>query len=498
MRSWLNELGLLLTACGALCVAAGCQSGGNFDAVEREIRWKEDRIYHLEDHLEDYKKRLESAQRENETLRSELEASKGGGSASPWSPGSDGLAPPTAAPPASGPSGLPPVGGMDSGTVGSAGEAPDFDNEPIISPPGEGVPEGIEVRGGTPAPSIPPAETLPSGGGADSSFDRALPDDIPAGGLSFRLGPDEVSAVDTSEDSGSRSASPEDDDLPASPLPPFEPSSHGEGYQGDGRQAEELLPPPPSFDDVSFGRPRKHVPTLADSVPADTATVDTTYPLPASVDQVAEVTFNKLLTGGHDTSDALGDEGVLVVIEPRNTAGEIVDVAGQVDIAVIDPQLSGSDRDVAHWRFAPGEAAEHFRETILGAGMHFDLPWPNRSPQNAALELHVRYTTPEGEKFTLKEEIKVDPPASGEMATQPPTAGKRARLLPPRAVDGPQQNQAQSRQRMARIGRPRFHGPDEQQDREQQQGSSDADQPAPRSPRRADTQLAPPAWTPYR
>jgi hypothetical protein len=221
-----------------------------------------------------------------------------------------------------------------------------------------------------------------------------------------------------------------------------------------------------------------------------------TYPLPASVDQVAEVTLNKLLTGGHDTSDGHGDEGVLVVIEPRNTAGEIVDVAGEVNVAIIDPRQSGSDRNVAQWRFSPGEAAERFRETILGAGMHFDLPWPNRPPQNATLQLHVRYTTPEGVSFALKEEIKVDPPESVEMESQLPSSGKRARLLHPRAVDGPQ-IQPQSRQRIARIGRPRFHGPDEQQQREQQKRSPDADQPTPRSVRQADNQLGPPAWTPY-
>jgi hypothetical protein len=55
-----------------LCAAPGCKSHGNSELLERELRCQEDRIYQLEDELDEACYALESSRRENEALKKEL------------------------------------------------------------------------------------------------------------------------------------------------------------------------------------------------------------------------------------------------------------------------------------------------------------------------------------------------------------------------------------------------------------------------------------------
>jgi hypothetical protein len=129
-------------------------------------------------------------------------------------------------------------------------------------------------------------------------------------------------------------------------------------------------------------------------------------------ERVAKVVLNRRLTGGFNADRRLGDEGVMVVLEPRNEADELVRRAGRIAVAVIDPQLSGEESHVARWEFESHEAMQSFRKTALGEGYHLDLRWPNRPPAHERLMLVAQFTSPEGKKFEVSQAIVVDLAAS--------------------------------------------------------------------------------------
>lgn len=64
MNAWHNGLWLIA---GLLFV--GCQSNGDYDLMERELRLQEDRIFQLEDELDRHCKLLKACQEENRTLK---------------------------------------------------------------------------------------------------------------------------------------------------------------------------------------------------------------------------------------------------------------------------------------------------------------------------------------------------------------------------------------------------------------------------------------------
>jgi hypothetical protein len=131
--------------------------------------------------------------------------------------------------------------------------------------------------------------------------------------------------------------------------------------------------------------------------------------------RIARIVLNKQLTGGLSHQGKGGDEGILVVFEPRNARGEMVAEPGDVSIALVDPERSGPQSRIARWDFAAAEAFEQFHRTgALGRGYEFELPWPDAAPQNKKLELFVRYVTPDGRKLLSEMTIRVDPPTGSQ------------------------------------------------------------------------------------
>jgi hypothetical protein len=163
---------------------------------------------------------------------------------------------------------------------------------------------------------------------------------------------------------------------------------------------------------------------------------------------VDRITLNRLLTGGLDQDGIPGDEGLLVVIEPRNEEGKIVSAAAACSIVVLDPALNGPEARVARWDFTPEEVAGRYRKSPLGEGVHVEMPWPSNPPMHTELTLVVRLETPEGHRYVAEREIRVDllgddegprdkaaaapldsapPPAAEEDGSAPATAARRKR-----------------------------------------------------------------------
>ena len=66
--------------------------------------------------------------------------------------------------------------------------------------------------------------------------------------------------------------------------------------------------------------------------------------VPADNSPVAQITLHPALTGGIGVGSRSGDEGLLVVVEPRDFSGKIVNAPGEISVALLDPALSGARR----------------------------------------------------------------------------------------------------------------------------------------------------------
>jgi len=178
-------------------------------------------------------------------------------------------------------------------------------------------------------------------------------------------------------------------EVPSQPLPPGQVPENLKGTRpGDSKGASRRRAQPGSFQD---GR-----------VLAASATV-----IPARADSaaVARITLNRTLTGGFDLGDPPGDDGLAVVVEPRDARGKLVSAAGPISVAVLDPGLAQSAARVAQWDLTARQVAALYRRIPEGEGFFLRLAWPSARPVHSRLHLFVRYTTRDGRQLEARREI---------------------------------------------------------------------------------------------
>jgi hypothetical protein len=120
---------------------------------------------------------------------------------------------------------------------------------------------------------------------------------------------------------------------------------------------------------------------------------------------VAQITLHPALTGGIGSGVRASDEGLLVVVEPRDFGGNIVNAPGNISVALLDPALSGEQARLARWDFAAAETQGMIR-TGSQQGIHLRLPWVS-TPAHDRLKVFVRYTTRDGRKLQAERLIAV-------------------------------------------------------------------------------------------
>jgi hypothetical protein len=124
--------------------------------------------------------------------------------------------------------------------------------------------------------------------------------------------------------------------------------------------------------------------------------------------EVSRIVLNSRLTGGYDFDGKPGDEGLLVVVEPQNAAGQYVALPGDLVIEVLDPSVQGPASRLAQWQFDASETVPHLRQTLLGRGFHLQLPWPLHPPTSSKLQVIASYRTPTGTRLADRRDIRVD------------------------------------------------------------------------------------------
>jgi hypothetical protein len=138
----------------------------------------------------------------------------------------------------------------------------------------------------------------------------------------------------------------------------------------------------------------------------------------ADAGRQVRLVLNKRLTGGLNSDGHPGDDGVMVVIEPRDADGAVVHVPGEVSLMIVDANRTGVDSHIARWDFTNEEATAAWRRTLLGHGMHFSLLWPNKPPETSRLKLYARVKQADGRKLLAEMDFDIDVP--GQTQNQAP------------------------------------------------------------------------------
>jgi len=250
-----------------------------------------------------------------------------------------------------------------------------------------------------------------SGGAAPPQIDLGPPDEV--------MAPADEGDIEDAPPFEPAPSNPGDDEVPLDPgisLPPIDSSAADEPPQPPAAVSSR-----PERRDRPISYPTDEEDSLGQIEAVEIEASDDEPPVEDYM--VSRVTLNRLLTGGVNQDDRPGDEGVMVVIEPRNDANQIINVPGELAVVVVDPNIQKGDPRVARWDFSADESAAHFRKSLLAEGIHLELPWPGEIPKHERLHLHVRYVPAEGTEFRADQAIDVAlPPPAQHWQAAPPEA----------------------------------------------------------------------------
>ena len=262
--------------------------------------------------------------------------------------------------------------------------------------------------------------------------------------------------------------------------------------------AEQLPTQPPVDDDAPTDLPNPPALNLEDITRGE---------VPASDVHVARIVLNSRLSGGYDFDGQPGDDGLLLVIEPQNTAGQYLPLPGDLTITVEDPRRPSADARIARWDFNAVETVDYMKKTLLGRGIHLKLPWPNQPPDQAMLKVFATYHSTDGRQLGASRNVKIDLGANRDpIADTSPASPFETQLLPKSRRASRRERSVTSLPAPPRAPSPNLNANQPQRDKEsrvaQQPWQPSRNQNQTANPQkkeaRSATRISQPSWRPYR
>lgn len=386
-----------------LCLAAqvGCRNAAYSDlyveSMAAEIRQLEDQLYEYDNEYHVLEKELASLRAENQKLRSDPAVTKPqSGLGQLFAPKSSTASPLEFAPRDPLPTPEPKQ---------NANPSPSPARNPLNSPATELL------------PSKNPQSILEPPGAANSSIEQqrlqdTLPQlpspqnsELPKPVLPKTEIPNDLLDIPTID--------------PGTPLPPGMPvlkdPPASKGFSANGQSNAS----PSNNLELNLSRielPNQLASARSDGAGGNRAQLKLGSEKPADM-RIVDIAFHPTLTRAANFDDESDDDGLYLVLQPKNAAGQLVPTFADLEIAVLDPAREGDSASarIGRWSYSAVEVKSKFQPIGTSQGIHLTLPWNGPDPLADRVIVFVRYTLPDGRQVVNDKTIFVS--GKGNMKT---------------------------------------------------------------------------------
>lgn len=166
--------------------------------------------------------------------------------------------------------------------------------------------------------------------------------------------------------------------------------------------------------------------TASANVPVERSAMSLASDFVKPLDQrMTEIAFVRPFSVSLDLDGEAGDDGIRLVLQPRNAAGEFLEQPATLSVSAIDPDLRDDSARLGIWRFTPQQVEESMRRAGVAKGIHLDLSLSTKMPSAKRVVIFVRYETADGRRLEASHEYYLSSPGELE-AKWLPRAGSRA------------------------------------------------------------------------
>lgn len=124
---------------------------------------------------------------------------------------------------------------------------------------------------------------------------------------------------------------------------------------------------------------------------------------------VKDISFGRG-TGGADEDGAPGDEGMVLVIVPKDEDGAAVKVPGRAVVAAWEVSPAGIKTPIGSWDVPADKLRRTWKSGLISTGYFVALPWQTL-PTSDRVRVAVRLVTSDGRAYEADRDITVKPPS---------------------------------------------------------------------------------------
>ncbi|MBM3965532.1 MAG: hypothetical protein FJ308_10795 [Planctomycetes bacterium] len=120
------------------------------------------------------------------------------------------------------------------------------------------------------------------------------------------------------------------------------------------------------------------------------ANIPLASPKSAQDSRVREIDFHPTLCRGLNVDGKPGDEGLYLVLVPRNASQQFVPTAGTLTIVAEETGRDGESVRVGRWEMSSEQLQDLLEPIGAAQGFHVKLHWQGKVPATSAIDVYVR------------------------------------------------------------------------------------------------------------
>ena len=121
--------------------------------------------------------------------------------------------------------------------------------------------------------------------------------------------------------------------------------------------------------------------------------------------RVREIDFHPTLCRGLNLDGKPGDEGLYLVLVPRNASQQFVGAAGTLTIVAEETSRDGEPVRVGRWEMSDEQLQDLLEPIGAAQGFHIKLPWQDKTPATTTIDVYVRMASTDGTTMVNRKQI---------------------------------------------------------------------------------------------
>jgi hypothetical protein len=135
--------------------------------------------------------------------------------------------------------------------------------------------------------------------------------------------------------------------------------------------------------------------------------------------RVVELAFHPTLSRAIDMDDRPDDDGLYLVLQPKNERGQMVPVAADLTVFALDPARQGEQAKIGRWEYSAAEVQDKLQPGGSEQGIHLRLPWNGPDPSADRVIVFALYKFDNGRQVMGEKEVFISSDGSHKTVWAP-------------------------------------------------------------------------------